>query len=36
MQGSQRAAHTPTIFFDGRSLEDWDRLEIWQALMGAP
>jgi protein-disulfide isomerase/uncharacterized membrane protein len=25
---------TPTIFFDGRPLDDWSRLEIWQALLG--
>ena len=28
--------HTPTIFFDGRPVDDWSRLEVWQALMGAP
>jgi protein-disulfide isomerase len=25
---------TPTIFLDGRPLEDWGRLEVWQAVLG--
>ncbi|MES1242147.1 MAG: vitamin K epoxide reductase family protein [Acidobacteriota bacterium] len=24
---------TPTIFLDGRKMEDWNRLELWQALV---
>lgn len=25
--------HTPTIFLDGRKLEEWRRLDVWQALV---
>ncbi|MNC96071.1 hypothetical protein D3C83_133470 [compost metagenome] len=28
--------NTPTIFLDGRPLDDWRRLEVWQALVGEP
>lgn len=31
-----RLDHTPTIFFDGRPLDDWRRMDVWQALVGAP
>ncbi len=30
-----RIDHTPTIFFDGRPVDDWSRLDVWQALVGA-
>lgn len=26
--------HTPAVFLDGRPLEDWGRLDVWQALLG--
>lgn len=26
--------HTPTIFLDGRPLDDWGRLEVWEAVLG--
>ena len=25
--------HTPTVFLDGRKLEEWRRLDVWQALV---
>jgi len=31
-----RIDHTPTIFFDGRPVDEWRRLDIWQALVGTP
>lgn len=27
---------TPTVFLDGRPLEDWSRLDVWQSLVGEP
>ena len=27
---------TPAVFLDGRPLDDWSRLDVWQALVGAP
>lgn len=27
-----RIDHTPTIFLDGRKMEEWQRLDVWQAL----
>jgi protein-disulfide isomerase/uncharacterized membrane protein len=27
---------TPTIFLDGRPLDEWRRLDIWQAVLGEP
>lgn len=27
---------TPSVFLDGRLLEDWSRMDIWQTLLGAP
>lgn len=30
-----RIDHTPTIFLDGRPLDDWGRLEVWQSLLTA-
>lgn len=34
--GAAQIHHTPTIFLDGRPLDDWSRLDLWQALLGAP
>ncbi len=28
--------HTPTILLDGRPVDDWSRLDVWQALVGGP
>jgi protein-disulfide isomerase/uncharacterized membrane protein len=28
-----RLDHTPTVFLDGRPLDDWSRIEVWQALL---
>jgi uncharacterized membrane protein/protein-disulfide isomerase len=30
-----RIDHTPTILLDGRPLDDWSRVDVWQALLGA-
>ncbi|HYU30631.1 MAG TPA: vitamin K epoxide reductase family protein [Thermoanaerobaculia bacterium] len=26
--------HTPTVFLDGRPVDDWSRVDVWQALVG--
>lgn len=28
-----RVGQTPTVFLDGRKMEDWSRLDLWQALV---
>jgi protein-disulfide isomerase len=25
--------HTPTVFFDGREMKEWSRVEVWKALV---
>jgi protein-disulfide isomerase/uncharacterized membrane protein len=29
---SLRIDHTPTVFLDGRKMDEWQRLDVWQAL----
>lgn len=31
-----RVENTPTVYLDGRPLDDWERLDLWQELIGPP
>lgn len=31
-----RLGGTPTVYLDGRPLEDWSRMDVWQTLLEAP
>ena len=32
--GAVRVDHTPFLLLDGRPVDDWSRIEVWQALVG--